>query len=260
MSKFNARVAQVKIANYSTPPQNLPQFQNPFLLLSDTEALNQILKDKGGSPNVPAVRETPYIPPVDMPSGLNPTNPRNPTGLIPTNPSNPTGLTPVDQPAGLVPTAQPESQPSAPISGGAGRSHPSEPMPNRFANLDDDAAHRGHGVAETALPFAGLGRHKGESVVGLAHGRVPRHARRALHRQVDVQEPARRDLERPEHLLRSRVHLEVDALFHAGRHGDRQRARQRHQQRQQEQKHFLPKFIQRCDVPPTKTVFTSQMT
>ena len=162
MSNFNARVAQVKLQNYNTPPQNLPQFQNPFLLLSDTEALNQILKDKGGSPNVPAVNETPYIPPVDMPSGLNPTNPRNPTGLIPTNPSNPTGLTPVDQPAGLVPTAQPESQPSAPISGGAGRSHPSESMPNRFANLDDedgdmdDAAHSGNGgppppAAETDL-------------------------------------------------------------------------------------------------------------
>ena len=147
MSKFNARVAQVKIANYNTPPQNLPQFQNPFLLLSDTEALNQILKDKGGSPNVPAVNETPYIPPADMPSGL-----------IPTNPSNPTGLNPADQPAGLIPTAQPstpisppESEPSAPISGGAGRSHPSESMPNRFANLDDedgdmdDAAHSGNG-------------------------------------------------------------------------------------------------------------------
>ena len=145
MSNFNARVAQVKLQNYNTPPQNLPQFQNPFLLLSDTEALNQILKDKGGSPNVPAVSETPYIPPVDMPSGLNPTNPSNPTGLVPTDPSNPTGLNPVDQPAGLVPTAQPESQPSAPISGGAGRSHPSESMPNRFANLDDDAAHSGNG-------------------------------------------------------------------------------------------------------------------
>ena len=127
MSSFNARVAQVKIANYNTPPQNLPQFQNPFLLLSDTEALNQILKDKGGSPNVPAVNETPYVPPVDMPSGL-----------VPTNPSNPTGLNPADQPAGLVPTDQPESEPSAPISGGAGRSHPSESMPDRFANLDDE--------------------------------------------------------------------------------------------------------------------------
>lgn len=145
MSKFNARVAQVKIANYNTPPQNLPQFQNPFLLLSDTEALNQILKDKGGSPNVPAVNETPYAPPIDMPSGL-----------VPTNPSNPTGLNPADQPAGLVPTDEPstpisppESEPSAPISGGAGRSHSSESMPNRFANLDDedgdmdDAAHGG---------------------------------------------------------------------------------------------------------------------
>ena len=123
MSKFNARVAQVKLQNYNTPPQNLPQFQNPFLLLSDTEALNQILKDKGGSPNVPAVNETPYAPPVDMPSGL-----------IPTNPSEPTGLNPADQPSGLVPTAEP----SAPVSGGAGRSHPSESMPNRFANLDDE--------------------------------------------------------------------------------------------------------------------------
>ena len=158
MSNFNARVAQVKLQNYNTPPQNLPQFQNPFLLLSDTEALNQILKDKGGSPNVPAVNETPYIPPADMPTGLNPTNPRNPSGLVPTDPSNPTGLNPVDQPAGLVPTAQPsdpisppESEPSAPISGGAGRSHPSESMPNRFANLEDeegdmdDAAHSGNG-------------------------------------------------------------------------------------------------------------------
>ena len=43
MKNFNARINNVRISNFNTKPQNLPQFQNPFLLLSDTEALNKIL-------------------------------------------------------------------------------------------------------------------------------------------------------------------------------------------------------------------------
>lgn len=40
MSSFNNKIHAVKIANYNTPPQNLPQFQNPFLLESKNEAYN----------------------------------------------------------------------------------------------------------------------------------------------------------------------------------------------------------------------------
>jgi len=51
MTNFNARINNVRIANFNTKPQNLPQFQNPFLLLSDTEALNKILDGGVGTTN-----------------------------------------------------------------------------------------------------------------------------------------------------------------------------------------------------------------
>ena len=40
MSSFNNKINAVKIANYNTPPQNLPQFQNPYLLESKNESYN----------------------------------------------------------------------------------------------------------------------------------------------------------------------------------------------------------------------------
>ena len=40
MSSFNNKIHAVKIANYNTPPQNLPQFQNPYLLESKNESYN----------------------------------------------------------------------------------------------------------------------------------------------------------------------------------------------------------------------------
>ena len=40
MSSFNNKIHAIKIANYNTPPQNLPQFQNPFLLESKNESYN----------------------------------------------------------------------------------------------------------------------------------------------------------------------------------------------------------------------------
>ena len=49
MSSFNNKILAIKNANYNTPPQNLPQFQNPFLLLSKNEAYNnwsKTMKDK----------------------------------------------------------------------------------------------------------------------------------------------------------------------------------------------------------------------
>ena len=51
MTNFNARINNVRIANFNTKPQNLPQFQNPFLLLSDTEALNKLLDGGVGMTN-----------------------------------------------------------------------------------------------------------------------------------------------------------------------------------------------------------------
>ena len=43
MSSFNEIIHGIKIQNYYTPPINEAQFDNPYLLKSDTEALNDIL-------------------------------------------------------------------------------------------------------------------------------------------------------------------------------------------------------------------------
>ena len=40
MSSFNNKIMLLKYANYNTPPQNLPQFQNPFLLESKNASYN----------------------------------------------------------------------------------------------------------------------------------------------------------------------------------------------------------------------------
>tara|TARA_R110000803_G_scaffold139767_2_gene206395 strand:+ start:335 stop:2770 length:2436 start_codon:yes stop_codon:yes gene_type:complete len=43
MSSFNDRINQIKLNNFNTKPVNLPQFQNPYLLLSKNEAYNKLL-------------------------------------------------------------------------------------------------------------------------------------------------------------------------------------------------------------------------
>jgi len=42
MSSFNDRIRQVQVKNFTTPPQNLPEFQNPYLLVSKNKAYNQL--------------------------------------------------------------------------------------------------------------------------------------------------------------------------------------------------------------------------
>ena len=46
MSSFNDRIRQVQVKNFTTPPQNLPEFQNPYLLVSKNKAYNQLATKK----------------------------------------------------------------------------------------------------------------------------------------------------------------------------------------------------------------------
>ena len=46
MSSFNDRIRQVQVKNFTTPPQNLPEFQNPYLLVSKNKAYNQLATRK----------------------------------------------------------------------------------------------------------------------------------------------------------------------------------------------------------------------
>lgn len=46
MSSFNDKIRQVQLNNFTTPPQNLPQFQNPYLLISKNEAYNKLATKK----------------------------------------------------------------------------------------------------------------------------------------------------------------------------------------------------------------------
>jgi len=46
MSSFNDRINQVKLNNFNTKPVNLPQFQNPYLLLSKNTAYNKLANNK----------------------------------------------------------------------------------------------------------------------------------------------------------------------------------------------------------------------
>jgi len=84
MSSFNQRIQQIKIQNYHTPPVNEARFDNPYLLKSDTQALNDILAHLQTPQVVPS---TPSVTPSVTPSN----------SLIPTTvtPAPPTGLTPV---------------------------------------------------------------------------------------------------------------------------------------------------------------------
>lgn len=132
---FNARIDKVKISNYNTKPQNLPQFQNPFLLLSDTEALNKILDGGSGISNDRVPNPAGDL---EMSGGNVKTNPP-PKSQMPTQSA--------ERLAGLIPTAVTPTAPIAPIAPTANRDNPSTSMPDRFPtpsneglfdNLSDD--------------------------------------------------------------------------------------------------------------------------
>ena len=86
MSSFNQRIHEIKIRNYYTEPVNEARFDNPYLLKSDTQALNDIL----------AHLQTPLPAPVQAPAQA-PAPANILPGLVPTD-STPTPL------SGLVPT------------------------------------------------------------------------------------------------------------------------------------------------------------
>lgn len=46
MSNFNDRIRQVQVNNFTTPPQNLPEYRNPYLLVSKNKAYNQLATKK----------------------------------------------------------------------------------------------------------------------------------------------------------------------------------------------------------------------
>ena len=161
MTNFNARITNVKIANFNTKPQNLPNFQNPFLLLSDTEALNKILDGGVGTTNdrVPN-------PAGDLEMSGNVKTTEKPRSRMPTQSAE--RLARGAALAGLTPTAMPDAPiaPIAPIAPTANRDNPSTSMPDRFprqgelTNLSDDGesgdegAHGGSGYVPPANPNA----------------------------------------------------------------------------------------------------------
>ena len=49
MSNFNLRIAQIQANNFTTKPQNLPQFKNPYLLISKNAAYNKLAREKQGN-------------------------------------------------------------------------------------------------------------------------------------------------------------------------------------------------------------------
>ena len=136
---FNARIDKVKIANYNTKPQNLPQFQNPFLLLSDTEALNKILDGGSGRVQNPAG---------DLDNEVMGSN-------VKTNPP-PQSRMPTQSAERLATGRARITQPTAPvIIPTANRDNPSTSMPDRFPsasreglfdNLSDDGESGDEGV------------------------------------------------------------------------------------------------------------------
>lgn len=115
MSSFNQRIKQIKIQNYHTPPVNEARFDNPYLLKSDTQALNDIL----------AHLQTPLpatLAPITLPTTV---TPASPTGLTPVpvtpNPQDPQN--PQDQQNPQDPPFQDQDEPGdlepMPVSGGS---------------------------------------------------------------------------------------------------------------------------------------------
>ena len=108
MSRFNQVIHNIKIKNYHTPPVNEPQFDNPYLLKSDTQALNDILAH---------LQTPPPIQPTQPQSTPQSTSPPQSDGLIPTE------MPPL---SGLIPTEMPNPQES---ESGTGNQDNGPPLP-----------------------------------------------------------------------------------------------------------------------------------
>ena len=113
MSRFNDIINAIKTKNYYTPPVNEAQFDNPYLLKSDTQALNDILSHLQTPQVAPQVAPTTQPPNSLIPTAV---TPAPPSGLTPVpvtpNPQEPTQPPPQDrdEPGNLEPT---------PVSGGS---------------------------------------------------------------------------------------------------------------------------------------------
>lgn len=168
MTEFNARINNVRVANFNTKPQNLPQFQNPFLLLSDTEALNKLLDGGVGTTNdrVPN-------PAGDLEMGGNIKTTPQPRSQMPTQSAERLAMGAFGRREGdevnLLTDDVDDNQDSttAPvIAPTANRDNPSTSMPDRFPaptpidydELDgesgDEGAHGGSGYAPPTNPNA----------------------------------------------------------------------------------------------------------
>ena len=168
MTEFNARINNVRVANFNTKPQNLPQFQNPFLLLSDTEALNKLLDGGVGTTNdrVPN-------PAGDLEMGGNIKTTPQPRSQMPTQSAERLAMGAFGRRQGDevnlltddVDTNQ-DSTTAPVIAPTANRDNPSTSMPDRFPaptpidydELDgesgDEGAHGGSGYAPPTNPNA----------------------------------------------------------------------------------------------------------
>ena len=167
MTEFNARINNVRIANFNTKPQNLPQFQNPFLLLSDTEALNKLLDGGVGTTNdrVPN-------PAGDLEMGGNIKTTPQPRSQMPTQSAERLAMGALGRRQGddvnLLTDDVDDNQDSttAIIAPTANRDNPSTSMPDRFPGLTpidydeldgesgDEGAHGGSGYAPPTNPNA----------------------------------------------------------------------------------------------------------
>ena len=167
MTNFNARINNVRIANFNTKPQNLPQFQNPFLLLSDTEALNKLLDGGVGMTNdrVPN-------PAGDLQMGGNIKTTPKPRSQMPTQSAERLAMGAFGRREGddvnLLTDDVDDIHHNDPaiIAPTANRDNPSTSMPNRFPaptptdydELDDESgdegAHGGSGYVPSANPNA----------------------------------------------------------------------------------------------------------
>ena len=119
----NQAIARIKAKNFYTPPVNEPQFINPFLLKSDTEAINEILQHliEGEAielANKPPSDELPGLTPTDM---ADPDTDLNPTGMADPD-TDLTGLTPSDN---THANAHRDTDPNAGREGGATTATPS---------------------------------------------------------------------------------------------------------------------------------------
>jgi len=98
MSRFNQAIHNIKIKNYHTPPVNEAQFDNPYLLKSDTQALNDILAHLQAPPPIQPTQpqSTPQSTPQPIsliPTGVeeNPEPPMIPTDVNPQEAESGTG-------------------------------------------------------------------------------------------------------------------------------------------------------------------------